>query len=112
MSITVVLKEYENKVEGSSPRLRVRAPVKPLCILFFSCFFCFAFSKMQENFVFYIFAGKKASFDVLSTCKATSLMPRSHIRGFDAGLATATILHHPWQSVLVRIFPYCIRNHT
>ena len=39
-------------------------------------------------------------------------MPRSHIHGFDAGLATATILHHPWQSVFVRIDPYCIRNHT
>ena len=51
VSITVVLKEYENKVEGSSPRLRVRAPVK----LFF---LSFAFSKMQESFVFYIFAEK------------------------------------------------------
>ena len=40
------------------------------------------------------------------------LMPRSHIHGFDAGLATDTILNHPWQSVLVRIFPYCIRNYT
>ena len=33
VSITVVLKEYENKVEGSSPKLRVRDPVK--------LFFCF-----------------------------------------------------------------------
>ena len=52
VSITVVLKEYENKVEGSSPKLRVRDPVK----LFF--FFFFAFAKMQESFVFYIFAEK------------------------------------------------------
>ena len=37
VSITVVLKESENKVEGSSPRLRVRVPVKP----FFIVFFCF-----------------------------------------------------------------------
>ena len=37
---------------------------------------------------------------ILSTFK-----PRSHIHGFDAGLATDTILHHPWQSVLVRILP-------
>ena len=40
------------------------------------------------------------------------VMPRSHIHGFDAGLATDTILHHPCQSVLVRICPYCICNHT
>ena len=26
-------------------------------------------------------------------------MSRSHIHGFDAGLAKDTILHHPWQSV-------------
>ena len=41
-----------------------------------------------------------------------SLMPRSHIHGLDAGLATDTIRHHSRQSVLVRSFPYCIRNHT
>ena len=34
VSITVALKEYENKVEGSSPKLRFRDPVK----LFFFCF--------------------------------------------------------------------------
>ena len=44
--------------------------------------------------------------------KLYSDMPRSHIHGLDAGLATDTIRHHPWQSVLVRSFPYCIRNHT
>ena len=54
VSITVVLNEYENKVEGSSPMLRVRAPVK----LFFFFFF-FAFAKMQESFVFHIFAERK-----------------------------------------------------
>ena len=42
----------------------------------------------------------------------TFLMPRSHIHGLDAGLATDTIRHHSRQSVLVRSFPYCIRNHT
>ena len=44
--------------------------------------------------------------------KSLSLLPRSHIHGQDAGLATDTIRHHSWQSVLVRSFPYCIRNHT
>ena len=45
VSITVVLKESENKVEGLNPRLRVRAPVK----LFFYILF-FAFAKKQEIF--------------------------------------------------------------
>ena len=36
------------------------------------------------------------------------LMPRSHIHGLDAGLARDV---HSWQSVLVRSFPHCIRNH-
>ena len=40
------------------------------------------------------------------------LMPRSHIQGLDAGLATDTIRHLSWQSVLVRSFLYCIRSHT
>ena len=40
------------------------------------------------------------------------LMPRSHINGLDARLATDTIRHDSWQSALVRSFPYCIRNHT
>ena len=31
-------------------------------------------------------------------------MPRSHIHGLDAGLATDTIQHHLGQSVLVRSF--------
>ena len=64
VSITIVLEKSENKVEGSCPRLRVRAPVKP--------FFSFAFAKMQEIFAIYIFA-ENACFDVLCTCKATSL---------------------------------------
>ena len=38
-------------------------------------------------------------------------MSRSHIDRLDSGLATDTIRHHPWQSVLVCRFPYCIRNH-
>ena len=44
--ITVVLKDFENKVEGLSPRLMVRAPVKP----FFIFFLFFAFAKKQESF--------------------------------------------------------------
>ena len=39
----------------------------------------------------------------------SSVMPRSHIHGLEAGLATDV---HSWQSVLVRSFLYCIRNHT
>ena len=45
VSITVVLKDFENKVEGLSPRLRVRAPVKP-----FFYFLFFAFAKKQDFF--------------------------------------------------------------
>ena len=45
VSITVVLQESENKVERLSPRLRVRAPVKPFFIFYF-----FAFAKKQEIF--------------------------------------------------------------
>ena len=46
VSITVVLKESENKVEDLSPTLRVRVPIK----LLFFYFLCFAFAKMQEMF--------------------------------------------------------------
>ena len=67
VSITVVLKESENNVEGLSPRLRVRAPIK----LFF--FFYFLLSQRSRKcFAIYMFA-EKACFDVLCTCKATSL---------------------------------------
>ena len=48
---------------------------------------------------------------LIQSVVAQLIMPRSHIHGFDAGLATDTILHHPWQSVLFRLFPYFIRNH-
>ena len=44
LSITVVLKESENKVEGMNPRLRVRAPE------FFFYFLFFAFAKKQVIF--------------------------------------------------------------
>ena len=37
------------------------------------------------------------------------IMPRSNIHDLDAGIATDTIQHNSWQSVLVRRFPYCIR---
>ena len=39
------------------------------------------------------------------------LMPRSHIQGLGAGLATDTIRHHQWQSLFVRKFQYCIHSH-
>ena len=68
VSITVVLEESENKVEGSSPRLCVRALVKPFLFFYYS----FAFAKMQGIFVIYTFA-EKACFGVLCTCKAMSL---------------------------------------
>ena len=41
---------------------------------------------------------------LVTKSNASFIMPRSRIHGFDAGLATDMILHHPWQSVLVRIF--------
>ena len=42
----------------------------------------------------------------------TPVMPRSHIHGSDAGLATDTIRHHSWRTVLVCRFPCCIRIQT
>ena len=67
VSITVVLKESENKVEGLSQRLRVRAPVKPF---FYFLFFAFAKSRNYSRFTC---LQKKACSDVLCTCRATSL---------------------------------------
>ena len=63
VSITVVLKESDNKVEGLSPRLRVRAPVKPFLFLFF----CF---------------GKEAGFFSRFTCcrKKHVLMYYAHVK--------------------------------
>ena len=53
VSITVVLKESENKVEGLSARLRVRAQVKPFY------FFYFLLSQRSRNFfAVYMFAEK------------------------------------------------------
>ena len=52
VSIMVVLKESENKVEGSSPR-----KTKP-----FFFFFFFAFAKMQEIFAIYMSADGKGMF--------------------------------------------------
>ena len=67
VSITVVLKESENKVEGLSQRLRVRAPVKP--------FFIFYFLLSQRAGIIRDLhvCRKKACSDVLCTCRATSL---------------------------------------
>ena len=61
VSITVVLKQSENKVEGSSPSKT------------FFLFFIFAFAKKQQFFSQCTCLQKKAYFDVLCTCKATSL---------------------------------------
>ena len=63
LSIMVVLKESDNKVDGSSPR-------KKLFFLFF--FFFFAFAKMQVSFRD-LYVCRKKCFNVLCTCKATSL---------------------------------------
>ena len=67
VSITVLLKDFENKVEGLSPRLGVRAPVNP------SLFFIFCFRKEAGDFSRFTCSQKKACYDVLCTCKATSL---------------------------------------
>ena len=65
VSITVVLKKSDNKVESSSPS-------KTFFLFFFYyfifLFFCFAFANMQDFFVISMFA-EKACFDVLCTCK-------------------------------------------
>ena len=67
VSITVVIKDFENKGKGLSPRLRVLAPVKPFL------FFIYYFRKEAGNFSRFKCLQKKACFDVLCTCKATSL---------------------------------------
>ena len=59
VSITVVLKDSENKVEGSRPSK--------------TFFFIFYFAKKQEIFRDLHVCRKKTCFDVLCTCKATSL---------------------------------------
>ena len=74
VSITVVRKESENNVEGSRHRLRVRAPVK----LFF-IFFIFCLRKEAGKFSRFTCLQKKAGFDVLCTCKATSLSKRARL---------------------------------
>ena len=45
--ITVVLKESENKIEGSRPRLRVRHPVK-LFIIFIFLFAIYMFAEKKH----------------------------------------------------------------
>ena len=63
VSITVVLKQSENKVEGSSP--------SKTFFLFFFYFFLLS-QRSRKFFVIYMFA-EKTCFDVLCTCKATSI---------------------------------------
>ena len=65
VSITVVLKGSDNKVEGSSPIKKN--------FLFLYLFFFFAFAKMQVIFRDLHVCRKKTCFNVLCTCKATSL---------------------------------------
>ena len=77
VSITVVLKESEIKVEGLSPRLKVRAPVKPFFIYFF--FLCFR--KGAGYFLRLTCLQKIACFDVLCTCKATTLSKIARLVG-------------------------------
>ena len=59
VSITVVLKDSENKVEGSRPSKNF--------------FLFFILQRSRKFFAIYMFAEKKTCFDVLCTCKATSL---------------------------------------
>ena len=59
VSKTVVLKESDNKVEGSSP-------------IFLFYFYFFAFAKMLVIFRDLHVCRKKTCFNVLCTCKATS----------------------------------------
>ena len=58
VSKTVLLKEFDKKVEGSTP-------VKP--------FFFFLLSQRCRIFLMITCLQKKTCFDVLCTCKATSL---------------------------------------
>ena len=72
VSITVELKDFKNKVGGVSPRLRVRAPVKPFFLL----------SQRSRIFSRFTCLQKKTCFDVLCTCKMARLVWRY---GDDAG---------------------------
>ena len=65
VSITVVLKESENKVEGSSPS---------------KTFFYFLLSQRSRSFSRFTCLQKKACSDVLCTCKATSLNKMARLR--------------------------------
>ena len=69
VSITVVLKESENKVEGLSSRLRVKH--------FFSPFFFFAIAKQEIFRDLHVCRRKKTTcFDLLCTCKMARLVWR------------------------------------
>ena len=48
------------------------------------------------------FIDRRGRFADHKSSRSWSVMPRSHIHGLDAGLATDV---HSWQSVLVRSFP-------
>ena len=75
VSITVVLKETDNKVEGSSPSKTFFIVLFLFYFIFFIFLFIFffCFRKYAGNlFMIYVFA-EKSMFDVLCTCKATSL---------------------------------------
>ena len=73
-----------------SPRLRVRAPVKPFLFIFY---FIFSFRKAAGKFRVYMFA-EKTCFDELCTCKATSLSKMAkHVWRYsdDAGAIIETV---------------------
>ena len=83
VSITVVLKETDNKIEGSSPSkiFFYFYLFFFYYFLFFFFFFFFCFRKYAGNlFMIYVFA-EKSMFDVLCTCKATSLSKMAKLYG-------------------------------
>ena len=83
VSITFVLNDFENKVEGLSPRLRVRAPVKP--------FYFLLSQRSRKFFAIYMFAEKKACFGVFCTCNKTSLSKMARLALIYSGDARAIV---------------------
>ena len=71
VSITVVLRETDNKVKGSSPSKTFFIFLYFHFYLFIIFFFLLS-QICRKFFVIYVFA-EKSMFDVLCTCKATSL---------------------------------------
>ena len=72
VSITVVLRETDNKVEGSNPSKTFFYFFLFLLFFIIFFFFFFAFANMQEIFRD-LRVCRKSMFVVLCTCKTTSL---------------------------------------